>query len=261
MSDRWIRPALSELVGVFGVVLISAGVVCVNQLTAGSPQAAGTAALTLHQPGLTGVALAQGLILAAMLVVTVPISGGYLNPAVTLTLWAFGRLDSGHAGILLVAQMLGSALAAGCLRLIFSPDIVQTAQYGAPHLNPLAYPYLTRYTTMSGAGIELILTFFLAFAIFASIGTAPDAWRVGGAAGMVQAAAGLFAYPLTGAALNPARWFGPVLWDSLSGTTANPWADFLVYLAGPPLGALLAGLLGACVFPAGPRPIAAAGKR
>jgi aquaporin TIP len=243
MRQRWQRTALVELVGVFGVVLFSAGVVCVNQMTTANPQQAGTAPLTLHQPGLFGVALAQGLILAVTLALTAPVSGGFLNPAATLTLWAFGRIDSARAGVLLAAQALGSALAAGCVRLIFSPDILQSAHYGAPHVNALAYPVLNQNTVLAGSGVELVLTFFLVLAIFAALGQAGDFLRPGLAPGMVQAAAVLVGFPLTGAALNPARWFGPVLWESISGpASGNPWSDFLVYLSGPTLGALLAGL-------------------
>ncbi len=60
----------------------------------------------------------------------------------------------------------------------------------------------------------------------------------------------LVAFPLTGAALNPARWFGPVVCDAVTGASNQPWSDFLVYLAGPILGALLAGLFCARVLPA-----------
>ena len=116
MQERWQRTALVELVGVFGLVLFSSGVVCINQMTTSDATQAGKAALTLHQPGLFGVAMAQGAILVVMLALTVPVSGGYLNPAVTVMLWAFGRMESARVGTLLGAQVLGSVLAAGCLR-------------------------------------------------------------------------------------------------------------------------------------------------
>jgi glycerol uptake facilitator-like aquaporin len=72
----------------------------------------------------------------------------------------------------------------------------------------------------------------------------------------------LVGFPLTGAALNPARWLGPVLWESMSrgpvllesmsrpDSGPNPWADFLVYLSGPTIGALLAGWFWARIMPA-----------
>ena len=243
MKHGWQRTALVEMVGVFGLVLFSAGVVCINQMTTPDHPQAGTAPLTLHQPGLFGIALTQGAILAVLLAVTVPISGGYLNPAVTVTLWAFGRLESRLTGVLLGAQLVGSVLAAGCLRLIFDSNIVQTARFGAPHVNPLAYPFLSQQTILAGSGVELLLTFFLVLAMFAALGQASDPWRFGLAPGLVQAAAVLFGFPLTGAALNPARWLGPVVWESIyrPETGPNPWTDFLVYLSGPIIGALLAG--------------------
>jgi aquaporin TIP len=271
MQEGWPRTVLVELVGVFGLVFFSSGVVCVNQLTTPAPRQLdsradgydaetvrqGTAPLTLHQPGLIGVALAQGTILAVLLVLTVPVTGGYLNPAVTVTLWAFGRVDSFRAGVLVGAQMLGSVLAATALRLVFDPAILQTARFGTPHVNALAYPILSTHSTLAGSGVELLLTFFLVFAMFGALGPTGDPAKPSLAAGMVQTAAVLLGYPLTGAALNPARWLGPVLWESVSaaGLAASPWKDFLVYLSGPILGALLAGLF--CIRVAAPAPPAA----
>jgi glycerol uptake facilitator-like aquaporin len=118
--------------------------------------------------------------------------------------------------------------------------------------------------------IEFILTFFLVFAIF---GTMRDKgqWRQldeeGGVAGdnpdeparsidarlaaliagLTLTACVLFAFPLTGAATNPARWFGPVLWEAAlprtSATASSPFADTFVYTGGPVAAALAAGLL------------------
>jgi glycerol uptake facilitator-like aquaporin len=88
------------------------------------------------------------------------------------------------------------------------------------------------------------LTFFMVFAIFGTLSAGLDARQAGLAGGAALAAGVLFAFPLTGAALNPARWFGPVFLEALgSQSTRSPWADALVYLAGPILGALLAGLV------------------
>jgi aquaporin Z len=278
MQERWLRTALVELAGVFGLVLFSSGVVCVNQLTTPGPRQVdgradgydpetvrqGTAPLTLHQPGLVGVALAQGVILAVLVALTVPVTGGYLNPAVTVTLWAFGRIDSSRAGLLLGVQVAGSVLAATCLRLIFDPAILQTARFGTPHVNSLVYPILSTHSILAGSGVELLLTFFLVFAMFGALGPTGDVAKPSLAAGMVQTAAVLFAYPLTGAALNPARWLGPVLWESVgaAGLTASPWNDFLVYLSGPILGALIAGLFCTWVVPqAPPTPLTGPGKR
>ncbi len=136
MDARPMRSAAIELVGTFGLVFFSAAVVCVNQTTTPASQQTGSAPLTLHQPGLFGVAVAQGAILAVLLALTVPVGGGYLNPAIALTQWAFGRLDSQRAGLLIGAQVLGAILAGICLRLIFSADIVAAARYGSAARQP-----------------------------------------------------------------------------------------------------------------------------
>src|ERR1700722_16109440 len=103
MDAKTARITFVELVGAFGLVFFSAGLVCINQTT--TPDgAAGMSPLTLHQPGIVGVALGQGLILAALLALTVPISGGYLNPAIALMLWVFGKLETPRVAWLVGAQ-------------------------------------------------------------------------------------------------------------------------------------------------------------
>jgi glycerol uptake facilitator-like aquaporin len=241
MEPKSIRVYFIELVGTFGLVLFSAGLVCINETTQPAGQSA-TAALTGHQPGVVGVALGQGLILAVLLALTVPVSGGYLNPAVSLMLWVFNRLETPHAAKLIGVQLLGSILAALSLRYTFEPVLLQAAQFGAPHLSSQAFHDIGRSTYIAGVMVELLLTFFLVFAIFGMAGT--DALRLGLFSGMTMTVAALYAGPLTGAALNPARWLGPTLFESLGREALgrSPWADTLVYLAGPIVGALLGGL-------------------
>jgi aquaporin Z len=238
-----------ETIGVFGLVLFSSGLACINEMT--SP-------LPAQQLGLVGIALGQGLIFAALLALTAPVTGGYLNPAITVMLWVFNRVETPRAVALIVAQLIGSILAAGCLSLIFVPDLLRDAKYGAPHVNERAYPkdareadggkkttepkpalsILGQATTVTGTALELTLTFFVVFAIFALAGA--DALKLGLVAGMIVTVCALFGYPLTGAAMNPARWLGPTVFESYrSGHVA--WADSLVYLAGPILGAILGG--------------------
>jgi glycerol uptake facilitator-like aquaporin len=94
---------------------------------------------------------------------------------------------------------------------------------------------------MAGTGVELVLTFLLVFAIFGMMRDSHE--RLAGMAGGAALAAGVFfGFPLTGAATNPARWFGTVLWEMGLGLPGpRPLADVFVYIAGPVLGALLAG--------------------
>ncbi|MCI0642035.1 MAG: aquaporin [Gemmataceae bacterium] len=247
------RAYLIELVGTFGLVFFSAGVVCINYLAVPLGRPFGSS-LNMYQPGLTGVALTQGLILAVLLTITLPISGGYLNPAVTVMLWTMNRLDTRRMSWFLGAQLLGSFLAGLCLRYTFHLDLLQSARFGTPHLNDLAYHEIHQRTLFAGTGVELVLTFFVVLAMFclarkkALIGSATDqdeALRTGLAAGAAATAATLVGFSLTGAALNPARWFGPAVWEAWLGPASvrgGPFVDVLVFIAGPTLGALLAGL-------------------
>lgn len=236
------RAYVVELLGTFGLVFFSAAVVCVNYLAipTGQPMPMGTTPLNLHQSGLAGIALVQGLVYGVLLLLTVPVSGGYLNPAVALTLWVFNRLDSKRMAWLIGAQFVGALLAGGVLLLTFDKDLLGFAHLGTPHVNLLSYSELTQATLYGAAGIELVLTFFMAFAIFAAVNERVAA----GVGGALMAAGVLVSFPVTGAGLNPARWFGTVFWENWlvgSALGRGPFADALVYLAGPILGALLAG--------------------
>lgn len=243
------RGLAAELLGTFAIVYFGAGAVCVNYLAGQQPD---NPALQALQPGLVGLALAQGLIVAAVLAVTVRLSGGFLNPAITLMLWVFNRLDNRRTALLLAAQLIGGLLAGACLRVTFDDAVLRAARLGTPHINPQAFPTLEIKTIIAGTAAELVLTFFLVFAIFAASGTVPGRGddpaeglsRAALPAGLVLVAGALVVGPLTGAAANPARWFGTVLWEQfLPERIANPWGDTFVYLAGPILGALASGLV------------------
>ncbi|HXG10958.1 MAG TPA: aquaporin [Gemmataceae bacterium] len=230
------RTYLAELIGTFTLVFLGAGVVCTSKLAELSGQ---------YQPYLVGIALTQGAILAAALTATLNVSGGYLNPAVTLTLWVYKRLAGGRAFGLVVAQVLGALLAGLLLRITFREDVLQEARLGTPHLflpvfggQPNEPPRLAM--VLSGIGIELVLTFILTFAIFGTV-IDPRAPRLGGlGVGLALTACVLVGFDLTGAAANPARWLGPVVWEATV-RSEGAFHDHAVYWIGPTLGALLAG--------------------
>jgi MIP family channel proteins len=242
--DTALRRGLgAEFLGTFAVVYFSAGAVCVNYLTTTGAQPI-SSALHAQQPGLLGIALAQGLALAAALAVTVRVSGGFLNPAITLMLWVFNRLDSKRTSLFLAAQLAGAILAGGCLRFTIADGVLQEARMGTPHLNYATFgSNIGAGTIVTGASVEFLLTFFLVFAIFGSSRSGIGPEQAALPAGLMLAAGTIVAGPLTGAAANPARWFGTVLWEQLLPAPANPWGDTFVYLAGPILGALAAGLV------------------
>jgi glycerol uptake facilitator-like aquaporin len=232
--DNKLRMCLAELIGTFLVVLVGAGTVCASALT--SPP---------WPP--TVPALAEGFTLAVVLTVTFHVSTGCLNPAVTIMLWVFKRLDSAQAGWLLLMQLLGAALAGLVIRMMFQRDVLAEMHLGAPYLRAfdpnqgrLEVPQL-----ISGTAFELFLGSLVTLAVFATL-LDRRAPRLGGLmVGLAQSAAVLFGYRFTGGSANPARWFGPALWEAtVPGATAPSWlAETVIYAGGPILGALLAAVL------------------
>jgi aquaporin TIP len=233
--DQNVRAYLAELIGTFALVFLSAGTVVATQLTLGAAP---------PQSQVISIALAEGFILAAALSATINVSGGYLNPAITLMLWVYKRMEGARAGWLIGVQLIGAVLAGLCLRVTFTEDVLAQARLGTPHLNLAAFGGVpeglpTIRMLLSGIGIEVVLTFILTFAIFGTI-IDPRGPRLGGlAVGLTLTASVFMGYAVTGAATNPARWFGPAIWE----LTIQPGAlrDHAVYWIGPIVGALLAG--------------------
>ena len=205
---------VAELVGTFALIFVG-----VLVLVAGAP--------TLFTNGtkdLVAVALAHGLTIAVMVSATMSISGGQLNPAVTLGLLSVGKIGVRQAVVNVAAQIVGGILGGVVAKVgLGGVNIVG----GIPALSP-------HVATGQGVLVESVLTFFLVFVVF---GTAVDNRfnaKLGGLAiGLTVALDILAGGPLTGAAMNPARWLGPAL---ANGTFPNA----VVYLAGPVIGGIIA---------------------
>jgi glycerol uptake facilitator-like aquaporin len=244
------RALVAELLGTFAVVYFSAGAVCANSLAA-QPNPTDSPLHAL-QPGLIGIALASGLVFAAALAVTADLSGGYLNPAITLMLWVFNRLDNKRTALCLAAQLAGALAAGALLRYTFEDGVLRQAHLGAPHLNEVAFPRVETGAMLAGTSIELVLVFFMVLAIFGANRDGPANVSTMMPAGLIVVAGTIVAGPLTGAAGNPARWFGTVCWEQMLPHQPNPWGDTFVYLAGPIVGALAAGFVVFRVLMLGP---------
>ena len=206
------RKLVAEALGAFTLVFVGAGSIIVTGRT-----------------DLVAIAFAQGLAIALMVSSLGHISGGLFNPALTIGLWATRRLDTVATVAYIIAQLVGAVVAALALVLFF-PEVMRDAQnLGTPGLNE-------GVDFIQGVGLEAIATAFLMIAVF---GTAldPRGPRVGGFAIGLIIAMDIFAIDrLTGAAMNPARAFGPALID-------NTWDDHFVYWIGPIIGAVIAALL------------------
>jgi aquaporin TIP len=221
------RRLVAEALGTFGLVFIGAAVVVVN---GGFPNSG---------IGLLGIALAHAVVLSVMITATMTISGGHLNPAVTIALLVRRRIDPVSALAYILVQLAAAVLAAYLVRLLFPAPAVRNAMAGVPVI-------ANSVTLGQAIGIELVLTFFLVSAVFGTA-VSPDAPRVGGfGIGLVLLFDILVGGPLTGAAMNPARAFGPAV-------VSGQWLGHLAYWIGPIAGGLLAALLWEFVLlPRGP---------
>ena len=208
---------VAEAIGTFALTFIGAGAIIVGSLDGGST------------PLLT-VAMAHGLVLAVVVSATMSISGGHINPAVTLAFLAIKKIDSTTAAAYIVAQLVGAVLAGGLLFTIYG----EANFGGTPAPGSIGGEVLEPTQVIL---VEVVLTFLLMFAV---MGTAVDSRAPAGIAGlgigMMVAADILMGGPLTGAAMNPARHLGTALFDGLVG-------DAWMYWVGPVVGAALAALV------------------
>jgi glycerol uptake facilitator-like aquaporin len=260
--EKNLRAFLAELIGTFAVVFLAAAAVCGIQagLQSGAvvpSPAAGSAWKEFLQPGLLAIALVYGLVYAVALAVTLNFSEGFLNPAITLMLWVYKRLDGWKTLVFLAVQVLGAVLAGGLIRLVFPTTILVNTEMGTPHINYRAFGMgdpseMVGLNVIPGIALEFGLTFVLTFVIFGTL-IDPRARRPladaadrrlatlwVGLALLVITVAGFW---VTGAAVNPARWVGTVIWEKTISAlqTTNPFRDHVVYWFGPIVGALAAG--------------------
>ncbi len=211
------RKLAAEFLGTFVFVLVGAG------SALGTPSGADPSA------SLVVAALANGLGLGVAVSATMGISGGVLNPAVAVGLFVGRKLRAKETALYIVAEMVGAAAAGLALFASFPSSIGKAAGWGAPALS-------AALTDWQGIAIEALLTFVLVFVVY---GTAVDAKgpRIGGLAiGLAVVADVMVAGDLTGAAMNPARALGPMLFVS-------PFpAYWFIYIVGPVIGGIAAGL-------------------
>jgi MIP family channel proteins len=200
-------PYIAEGIGTFGLVFAGCGAIMINGLSGG-------------QVSHLGVGLVFGLIVTVMIYAFGHISGAHFNPAVTLAFVLARHFPIKQLISYWFAQFAGAILAALCLRLLLGnvSSLGTTLPVGSGG-------------AWQSFGLETILTFFLMVVIMAM---ATDTRAVGQAAalaiGATVALEAIFAGPICGASMNPARSLGPAL---ISWTWTAQW----VYVAGPLLGA------------------------
>jgi MIP family channel proteins len=205
-----VRRYLAEFIGTFGLAFAGCGAVVINALSGGR---------VTH----VGIGLTFGLVVAAMIYATGHLSGAHLNPAVSLAFALTRHFPLRDLVPYWAAQLAGATAAGLSLRLLFGP----VAALGGTLPSGPAWRSLV---------LEAILTFLLMFVIMAM---ATDTRAVGQSAALAIGATvgleALFAGPISGASMNPARSFGPAL---ASGEFAHHWVYWLGPMAGAALGAV-----------------------
>jgi MIP family channel proteins len=211
-----LRRSLAEALGTFALVFIGTGAVAAKYY----PDA---------NYGLFGIATAHGLVLAIMVTATMAISGGHLNPAVTIGLLVTRHTNLRTALAYIPAQLIGAVLASLLLKAVFPVGVTRPISLGTPAIG-------VNILVSQAIAMEAILTFFLVSAVFGTCVNA-QAPKVGGfGIGLVLLVGILVGGPITGAAVNPARAFGPAL-------VSGQWIGHAVYWVGPLVGGILAALL------------------
>lgn len=211
-----IKACVAEFIGTFALIFVGVGAIAADYISGG-------------HSGLVGIALAHGLAIAVMVSATAAVSGGHLNPAVTLGLFSAGKIDFKNSVQYIISQCAGAIVAAAAISYVIPSEALTAVNSGIPSLG-------TGVTIGMGLVTEAILTFFLVFAVY---GTAVDkrAPKVGGLfIGLTVTLDILIGGPITGAAMNPARHLGPAL---LSGNLQDIW----LYWLGPVMGGVLAGIV------------------
>ncbi len=202
------RSLIAEFLGTFILVFAGTGAIVIDHFSGGAI-------------GHAGIALTFGLVVAAMIYTFGDVSGAHLNPAVTLAFAVAGRFPKKSVPSFIAAQLGGALAASGLLRFLFPGDRLLGSTLPA---GPIMQSFI----------LEVVLTAILMLVILSvSTGAKEKGITAGIAIGSVVALEAMFAGPVSGASMNPARSLGPAL---VSGTYQHLW----LYPVATILGAIIA---------------------
>ena len=222
MSERLPQKLIIEALGAFALCFFSIGAVVLTQ-----------------GQDIVAIGLATGVAIGIMVAAGGHISGGHYNPAITVGVLAAGRISVPDAVAYIIAQMVGAVLGAGAITLTYLDVDRNRVNLGMPAVGKsiVADPQVS-LSVWNAAAMETILTFFLVLVVF---GTAVDKrsigrWVAPWAIGITIAIGNMAGVAVSGAAMNPIRWFGPAV-------VQQDWTNAWVWIVGPLIAGIVAALL------------------
>jgi MIP family channel proteins len=243
VQDRGLAAYIAELVGTLFLVFAIGVVVTLYVATSANAQTGSDFAV---------VGLVHGFVLFVLIAGLGAASGGHFNPAVTLAAALLRRIDPIDAVVYILAQLSGGVLGALLVKALLL-DEGRAGHYGAVSISPLLGG------NFQGAIVEALGTFLLVLAVCA-VAFNPRARHEWAplAIGLTLGLDVMIFGPLTGAAVNPARWFGPAL-------IGNSFAGTWPYIVGPIVGSIVAAafyrlVLAGPQYALGPEPPTGAGE-
>uniref|UniRef100_T1ILF0 Aquaporin n=1 Tax=Strigamia maritima TaxID=126957 RepID=T1ILF0_STRMM len=210
-TNIW-KSLLAEFIGTFFLVLVGCG-----------------SCISWNAADLVQISLAFGVTVATIVQCICHVSGGHINPAVTIGMLITGKISLVRCVLYILSQCVGAIVGSAVLRAFTPESLVKSL--GATLINE-------RISSLEAFGVEFFISFMLIFTVFAVCdenrtdvkGSAPLA------IGLAVATCHLFAIPYTGSSMNPARSFGPAV-------VMNLWDDHWVYWIGPSVGGAVAAVL------------------
>jgi aquaporin TIP len=230
-----VRVLVAEFLGTFALTFFgAASIVSTAALRAaelGSRATPANITRTFGTIDLLFIAFAHAIVLAVMVTALGHISGGHFNPAVTVAAFIGRHIEPALAAMYVITQLAAGVVAALLIKYLYAAELLQTVKWGAP--SPAV-------DTVKAVVVEAVLTFFLVLVVYATAIDPKGAFNkvAGFAIGLVLLFDILVGGPMTGAAMNPARAFGPALLAGI--VDAN---HFLIYWIGPLVGGALAAVL------------------
>jgi MIP family channel proteins len=219
MRSLPVKGLVAECFGTFTLVFAGTAAIVIDNVTGGA---------VTH----VGVALTFGLVVLALIYSIGEVSGAHLNPAVTIGFWAARRFPASRLAPYLCSQIAGALLASLLVHLLFP---TQAALGATRPTGPASQSFI----------LETVLTWFLMLVILSvSTGAKEKGITAGVAIGSVIALEALFAGPISGASMNPARSLAPAV---VGGNFDGLW----IYLLAPVIGALCAVPLCRCIHAPG----------